>query len=189
MSVLGFPPAKYNYLDIMKAKNTKKSRPKSRRPAKGIRWKSRLLDAAILLSTLVVGAFVFSVAGRLSYTHAERNDRPPRVLRTQILNGCGEKGLASEFGDQLTNSAIEEFRFDVIDRDNFNHFKVERSFIIAYTLPPEDALRLANALNISEDEVRMMESNDNPWGLDICIVLGRETRPLVPATQAVIDAP
>jgi len=168
MSVLGFPPSKYSYLNIMKAKNTKKSRPKSRRPAKGIRWKSRLLDAAILLSTLVVGAFVFSVAGRLSYTHAE---------------------LASEFGDQLTSSAIEEFRFDVIDRDNFDHFKVERSFIIAYTLPPEDALRLANALNISEDEVRMMESNDNPWGLDICIVLGRETRPLVPATQAAIDAP
>jgi hypothetical protein len=148
-----------------------------------------MLDAAILLSTIIIGAFVFSVAGRLSYTHAERNDRPPRVLRTQILNGCGESGLAAVFGDRLTNAAIEEFRFDVVDRDNFDNFKVERSFIIAYTLPPEDALRLARALGLSENNVSMMERTDNPWGLDISIVLGQETRPQLPTSENVFDTP
>lgn len=174
----------------MKSHNSKKTRSKSRRTTpSGFRWKSRLLDAAILISTVIVGAFVFSVAGRLSYTHAERSDRPPRVLRTQILNGCGEQGLAASFGDQLTSSAIEEFRFDVVDRDNFDHFDVERTFIIVYTLPPEDALRLARALGLSENNVSMMEKTDNPWGLDISIVLGRESRPELSSSDDIFDAP
>jgi len=167
----------------MNAKDTKKNPSKTRRSAKEFRWKSRLLDLAILVSTVVIGVFVFSVAGRLSYTHAERNDRPPRVLRTQVLNGCGEPGLAAVFSDELTGSAIEEFRFDVVDRDNFEHFKVERSFIIIYTLKPEDALRLAHALGLSENDVSMMEMTDNPWGLDISIVLGRTVRPILSATE------
>jgi hypothetical protein len=173
----------------MKSGNTKNPRSNAQRKASGFRWKSRLLDAAILVSTVVVGVFVFSVAGRLSSTHAERNDRPPRVLRTQILNGCGESGLAAVFGDQLAGLAIEEFRFDVVDRDNFDNFKVERSFIIAYTLPPEDALRLARALGLSENDVSMMERTDNPWGLDISIVLGRTVRPVTTPAGTAVDTP
>jgi len=138
-----------------------------------------MLDIGILLSTAVVAVFVFSVASRLSYTHAEKNDRPPRVLRTQILNGCGESGLAAEFGDDLMRAAIQEFRFDVIDRDNFDHFDVDNSFITVYTLSSEDAQRLASALGISPENVYMADKNDSPWGLDITIVLGRSRHPVL----------
>jgi len=137
------------------------------------------LDIGILVSTAIVAVFVFSVAGRLSYTHAEKSDAPPRVLRTQVLNGCGAAGLAAEFGDGLMLAAIQEFRFDVVDRDNFDHFDVDNSFMTVYTLPSEDALRLAAALGISAENVYMADQNDSPWGLDITIVLGRLRQPVL----------
>ena len=144
-----------------------------------MRWKSRLLDGAILVSTVIVGIFVFSVVGRLSSSHAERNERPPRVLQTQILNGCGVVGLAADFAEELMHSRVEEFRFDVVDRDNFDDFEVENSFITVYTLPVDDALRLGSALGLSADDVFIAEDTDNIRGLDVTIVLGGKTKPTI----------
>jgi len=174
----------------MKAKNSQKSRrAKSRATPPGHRWKSRLLDAAILVSTVVVGAFVFSIAGRLSYSHAEKNEHPPRVLRTQVLNGCGVKGLAADFGKKLMRSRVEEYRFDLVDRNNFDHFNLENSFITVYTLSSDDALRLAAGLGIDADHVFMAEKNDNPWGLDISIILGHNNRPVLPIQDGMSSNP
>ncbi len=164
-------------------KNNRSTR--SRKNSNGLRWRARLLDGAILVCTVVIGVFVFSVAGRLSYTRAEKANFAPRVLRTQILNGCGEPGLAAEFGERLTRASIEEFRFDVIDHDNFNRFDVDESFITVYTLSTDDALRLAAAMGFSPDHVFLADNTDNPWGLDASIVLGRNTRPVLPALEGI----
>jgi hypothetical protein len=174
----------------MNSKNSKKTSAARRRTTSpGGRWKSRLLDLGILLSTAVVALFVFSVAGRLSYTHAEKNNRPPRVLRTQVLNGCGESGVAAEYSDELMRAAVEEFRFDVIDRDNFDHFDVDESFMTVYTLTPDDAARLATALGIPPEKVYMAEQNDNPWGLDITIVLGQSWKSVMPREPELSETP
>jgi len=165
----------------MKAKTAKNSGAGSRRNShSNPRWKSRLLNVAILLGTAVVAVFVFSVAGRLSYSHAEKSDRPPRVLRTQVLNGCGMPGVAALFSEQLVRSQVGEFRFDVINRDNFDRFDVENSFLTVYTLSPDEALQLAQALGLSSEDVFMAERTDNPWGLDVSIVLGKKTTPVLP---------
>ncbi len=158
------------------SKQKKRSNTRTKRHSR-IKWKSRILDGAIFATTIALGAFIFSVAGRLSYSHAERNDRPPRVLRTQVLNGCGESGLAATFGEKLTETAVKEFRFDVIDADNFNNFDIDESFIMVYTLSLEEAMRLAKAFGMTEKDLRMMGDEENPWGLDISIVLGRDRRP------------
>ncbi len=163
----------------------KRTNTRSKRSSR-MRWKSRILDGGIFLTTIALGAFIFSVAGRLSHSHAERNDRPPRVLRTQVLNGCGESGLAATFGEQLSQIAVKEFRFDVIDADNFHHFDVDESFIMVYTLSLEEAMRLATAFGMSEKDVRMMGDTENPWGLDISIVLGRTARPVL-STSPISD--
>ncbi len=174
----------------MKSKASPKSRPAKRQVSSpGSRWKSRLLDLAILTSTVVVGVFVLSVASRLSYSHAEKNEHPPRVLRTQVLNGCGVPELAADFGELLMRTRVEEFRFDVVDRDNFSHFEVENSFLTVYTLSPDDALRLAAALGLSGDNVFMAEKTDNPWGLDISVVLGQNTMPVLPTPDERSHAP
>jgi len=139
------------------------------------------MDVGIIVCTIVVGAFIFSVAGRLSYTKAEKEAFAPRVLQTQILNGCGESGLAAEFAELLMQSPIGEYRFDIIDRDNYSRFDVEQSFLISYTLTREDADQLGAAVGFAPDQVFIADNTDNPWGLDISIVLGRSDRPVVPS--------
>ena len=143
-----------------------------------------MLDMAILAATAVVAVFVFSIVGRLSYSRAERAERPPRVLRTQVLNGCGTPGVAAQFGDQLMQAQVAEFRFDIIDRNNFDRFDVERTFITAYTLSPDDALRLAEGLGLGPDDMFMAEAADNPLGLDVTIVLGKLNTVRLPTAES-----
>jgi hypothetical protein len=103
------------------------------------------------------------------------------VLRTQVLNGSGVSRDAAIFSEQLLRAGVAEFRFDVIDRGNFERFDVEEPFMTVYTLSPDDALRLAAGLGLSAEDVFMAEKTDNPLGLDVTIVLGSRKTPVLPA--------
>src|SRR3990172_8450108 len=97
---------------------THRSRRTAKHPAPS-RWKARLLDIAILLTTGLICVFVFSFSTRLSYSRSETRE-PPIIIRVQILNACGRAGLAQRVADRFAELEVGRMRFDVIDVGNFD---------------------------------------------------------------------
>lgn len=89
------------------------------------------------------------------------------VIQLEILNGCGVAGVATRFTDSL-----REYGFDVVESGNFDHFNVENSFVISRSGQMENAIRVANAIGIPEQNVIREASPD--FYLDVTIVIGSD---------------
>lgn len=89
------------------------------------------------------------------------------VIQLEVLNGCGISGIATRFTDRL-----REYGFDVVESGNFDHFNVDQSFVISRSGHLENALRVANAIGISEQNIIREESPD--YYLDVTIVIGSD---------------
>jgi hypothetical protein len=135
------------------------------------RWKSRLLDAGIVLATAVVCIFLFSISTRFGYSRSQ-NQEPPIVLRTQVLNACGRPGLASRTAERLGGLNVGRLRFDVIDIGNFNRTDVRRSFVINYHLTSEQARAITESIDFGPVDIIDSEIGANDLGLDFTLVLG-----------------
>ena len=102
---------------------------KGQKPGTPSRWKSRLVDIAILAAAAIVCLFVFSFSTRLSYSRPEIHEAP-EIIRVQVLNGSGKAGMARKVADHLTMLAVGRMRFDAIDVGNFDRADIKRTFII-----------------------------------------------------------
>lgn len=136
------------------------------------RWKSRLLDAGILVTTAVVCIFLFSVSTRFGYSRSQ-DQEPPIILRTQVLNACGRPGLAARTADHLGGLTVGRMRFDVVDIGNFNRTDVRRSFVINYRLSDQQAHAIVDSLEtIGPVDIVDSEAGPNDLGLDLALILG-----------------
>lgn len=135
------------------------------------RWKSRLIDLAILTAAAVVCLFVFSFSTRLSYSRPEVREAP-EIIRVQILNGSGKAGMARTAADHLTMLAVGRMRFDAIDVGNFDRADIKRTFVINRRLTPEQVSSITSAWGLGESELSDGSGRSNDLGVDLTIVLG-----------------
>jgi len=135
------------------------------------RWKSRLLDAAILVATGLVCLFVFSLSTRLGYSRSEKAE-PPIIVRTQVLNACGRAGLASRTSEHMSQLAVGRMRFDVVDVGNFNRTDIRRSFVVNHRLSDQQVRAVVGALNIGPVDIVDADQKVSDLGLDLTVVLG-----------------
>lgn len=138
------------------------------------RWKSRLLDAAILLTTGLVCLFVFSLSTRLGYSRSEKRETPI-IVRTQVLNACGRAGLAARTSERLGQLAVGQLRFDVVDVGNFNRTDIRRSFVVNHHLSSQQVRAIVAALDIGPVDIVEADPRVSDLGLDLTIVLGSST--------------
>jgi hypothetical protein len=154
---------------------------RGQKPATPSRWKSRLVDIAILAAAAIVCLFVFSFSTRLSYSRPEVREAP-EIIRVQILNGSGKAGMARKVADHLTMLSVGRMRFDAIDVGNFDRADIKRTFVINRRLTPEQVSRITAAWGLGESELSDGSGRSNDLGVDLSIVLGANV--LDPSTSA-----
>jgi hypothetical protein len=132
-----------------------------------------LLNSAIGFLGVLLLILLIALGSRMVYPRvvAERTAIDPAlvssVIQLEVLNGCGVPGIATRFTDQL-----RAFGFDVVETGNYDHFDLSESIVISRTGEMENALKVANALGIAEEQVLREQSPD--FYLDVTLVIGSD---------------
>jgi hypothetical protein len=138
----------------------------------------------IVVSVAILVGFVVLVA--VSVLHKtltpsvnpiiERTDELVRQgdqIQLNILNGCGDQGVARRMMNYLRSSG-----FDVVEIDNYSRFSVQRSFVIDCVGDSLSAVKTAKALGIA-DSLRIVRI-DSTLYVRCSVVIGKDYRSLKP---------
>ncbi len=156
-----------------------------------------LLNSAIAVLSVVLIVFIISFSGRytrggLQIDTASLNQQSEPLLATQyyemnpiqdieieILNGCGEAGLAVKFSDYLRSQQI-----DVVRSENADHFNYTTTMIIQRNEMVEYVRKVAAALDIDiTDENRVLVIPDPNGDVDITLILGKDYTDIKPVAK------
>ena len=95
-----------------------------------------------------------------------------KIIRVQVLNGCGVRGIADHFADFL-----REQQFDVVEIGNYRSFNVDSSFILDRSvLNMVYGKKLAAVLGISLTRVQPKINSD--LQLEATLIIGKDFRSL-----------
>ncbi len=129
------------------------------------------LNAVIGFLSVLLFILVVALVTRYLYPRIQnqRTTAPSRlisdVIQIEVLNGCGVPGLADRF-----TTTLREYGFDVVETGNFENFDMRKTVVIARNKNRQNALRVARALGIKEENVLIEESRD--FYLDATLVIG-----------------
>lgn len=129
------------------------------------------LNTAIGFLSILLFFLLAALATRVVYPRvlnkraATSSDLIGPVIQLEVLNGCGEPGIANNFTGILRKNG-----FDVVETGNFETFDVEKTMIISRTLSTDNARRVAAALGVAEENIISEVSPD--FYLDVTVVLG-----------------
>ena len=124
--------------------------------------------ALVLLYALAMRAFAPSTN---PVRTANPAGLPGDIIQVEVLNGCGEPGIAGR-----ATQYLRRHHFDVVGSGNYVDFEQEHSLVIDRVGDREAALRVAAILGIDEAYVREEVGDD--YYLDASVVLGRDYRSL-----------
>lgn len=146
-----------------------------------------MLNAGLALGGVVALVLLYALATRAfsPSTSPVRTANPAAlpgdIIQVEVLNGCGEAGLAGR-----ATQYLRRHNFDVVGSGNYVNFDQERSLVIDRVGNREAALRVAAILGIDEAYVR--EEIGDDYFLDASVVLGRDYRSLRPFEGAASDS-
>jgi len=139
--------------------------------------KSGIMQSLIILLVIVNMVLIFFVIRQCSRTKTpvkeEKIEEKPRVIQLEVLNGCGEPGVAAKFTDYLRDRG-----FDVVKTANFEeetgrpNFNVIKTIVIDRRGNPESCLLIARTLGLNEN--RIIEEINEAYLIDATLVIGRD---------------
>ncbi|MFH1700408.1 MAG: LytR C-terminal domain-containing protein [Candidatus Zixiibacteriota bacterium] len=135
----------------------------------------RFLEFSIIFLLIVVGAYAASFIVQVSNGYSKENPPTEYYINLQVLNGCGEKGIANKLANKIEASVKKPLAVRIIDTDNFYNFGVEKTFIISRKSNLNAATLLATQLNI-DPEVTYREIEDNYLDIGATLILGNDYR-------------
>jgi len=99
----------------------------------------------------------------------EEPSRPPPPIRVEVLNGCGEPGLAKRVAWTLRDKGL-----DVVNGNgsNASHFNFSESIVVDRCGDPEKAKYVARVLGISNCIQQVYEEGYHIE--EVTVVLGRD---------------
>lgn len=105
----------------------------------------------------------------------ERYRTGPIILRADILNGCGIKGIARKFALKLDEFSDDRVEFEVNKEENFDNFDVGESLLIIKSgKAGRQSEYLAEKFNIKKDNIITETGAQTADKTDITIVLGKD---------------
>ena len=132
-----------------------------------------LLNAAIGFLSVLLVALVLALVTRFVYPRIfnERSEIESQliseIIQIEVLNGCGISGIANQYTSVLRSNG-----FDVVETGNFDHFNLKETIIISRSGTMNNALQIAHALGVAEENVIREESPD--FYLDVTVVIGHD---------------
>ena len=94
-----------------------------------------------------------------------------QIIKMEILNGCGDSGVASRYTKFLMSLG-----YDVLDNSNASSFNYEKSIIKLHTANRDMAKEIAKAMGIEEESIAE-ELNPN-LTFDVSLILGKDYKKL-----------
>jgi hypothetical protein len=136
--------------------------------------KSRYFEIAIAVTFVVLLLYLISAAVRVSRGVSRTEEPPEHQVRLQILNGCGETGLAGRIADRMDGYRDGDFGIIVVDTDNFETLDIDSSFVISRTNDKSTAKMLAERLGLNGDDIVFVPLEANHRQVSATLVLGRD---------------
>ncbi|MFZ5981557.1 MAG: LytR C-terminal domain-containing protein [Candidatus Zixiibacteriota bacterium] len=136
--------------------------------------KNKYLEIIIAILFIIVLVYVSSVTVRITSGVTKTVEPSANTVRLQVLNGCGERGLAALFADKLTGYKDEELEIKVVDTDNFDETKIARSFVISRLEDRQAAEVFAGKIGLDPSQVIYRELENNYRHVSATLVLGED---------------
>ena len=90
------------------------------------------------------------------------------LLKIEVLNGCGEQGIANKFASYLRNAGFDPFKVD-----NFDNFDMPNTLILDRKSKNRHVgLQVAEALGLSSSFVRYLASDESK--ADVTLIIGKD---------------
>lgn len=103
-------------------------------------------------------------------------ENPILDIKVEILNGCGEKGIAAKIADFLRTEHI-----DVVRSENADNFDYERTTLIHRSDNIFNLKTVAKALNFDiNDKSRVIITPSSTADVDLTLILGKDYRSVKP---------
>ncbi len=163
---------------------TKKAKPRSK----------FIYNIFILILAVIAVGFIYSFllksrAGGVNIENRQQNieqktqlavelyaENPILDIKVEVLNGCGEKGIAALTADFLRTEHI-----DVVRSENADNFDYERTMLISRSDNQYNLKTIASALNFEiDDENRVLIQHDSASDVDLTLILGKDYRSVKP---------
>jgi hypothetical protein len=159
---------------VMKGRARSGRNRKTTRKKKGL--KDRGLELGILFLSLVLILFLYSIVYQRWLNPGSEEPLPVerRVIRIEVLNGCGTAGLAKKATDFLRMKG-----FDVVDMRNAENFDFPETIVVDRIGDMAAAWQVARAVGV--DNV-IQQKEEDPI-LDVTLILGRDHAQLEPLME------
>ena len=166
-----------NYFVVITTRNTKKAK------------QMGIVNAGIGVMSVLLFAFIFSFSNRQTQTGVPikavtfpSNNETPKLateiyeanpvldIEIEILNGCGEPGVAARFSDFLRDK-----RVDVVRSENADNFDYSNTVLIQRNENTAGLKYVANALKFDTKNLKqVMISIDTESDVDITLIIGKD---------------
>lgn len=133
----------------------------------------RLLEIGIFFLFLIVVAYAASFTIQITKGYSQETEPNQYFLNLQVLNGCGEKGLANRLANKIEMAVEKPLAVRIIDTDNFDNFGIEKTFVISSQEDLSAANILAEQLGLDE-AVTYRKIDDNYLDIGATLVLGKD---------------
>ena len=162
----------------------------TRKNSRGKKQRMGLINTGIAVMSLLLVAFIFSFSGRQTQSGIPIEVKFPSLpdtpklaidiyeenpifeVEVEILNGCGEPGLAAKFSDLLRN-----IRVDVVRSENADHFDYEKTMLIQRNENIFGMKHVAEALGFDiNNSSQVITAADPNLDVDITLVIGKDFR-------------
>ena len=148
-----------------------------------------MLNAGIAGMTIILISFIFSFSNKQMQTGSKVDVQFPPMsvskspeeiyeanplldINIEILNGCGEPGLAAKFSDLL-----REKRIDVVRSENANHFEYDNTILIQRTEKVNGMKIVADALSLDINNKKQVITLVDPnLDVDLTLIIGKDYR-------------
>ncbi|MFQ6614620.1 MAG: LytR C-terminal domain-containing protein [Fidelibacterota bacterium] len=158
---------------------------KSARKRKQGRWQDQILNVVIGGFSLLILVFIYSFSQRMTPERVPipaLTETPPKLaaeayeenpildIQVEVLNGCGERGIAARMADFLRTRQI-----DVVRSENANSFDYTRTQIISRNENVEALQKVAGSLGFDiRDKTRVRIEPSSDADVDVTIIVGKD---------------
>ncbi len=108
-------------------------------------------------------------------------------IKVEVLNGCGEKGIAKSFSDYLINQHVDVVRSENTPGNNFDYKNTQ---LILRTEDFQDIATIASLLEINpKDSTKVIVETDLNLLTDVTLIIGKDFKNIIPVQNFILSQP
>jgi len=161
---------------------------------KSIDFTTAIINSSIAILSILIIGFIISFSKKyptgnipIEITFPNENTSVSRTaediynqnpilesIEVEILNGCGERGVANIFADFLRSNQV-----DVVRAENADHFNYNSTLVIQRTENLEGLKTVVTALGFDiNDKSRVLIQPNSSLDVDITLIVGKDFKNL-----------